>query len=225
MDNLPPLVVRQLGQDCDYEQTWQAMKEFTDYRTKHTADELWVLEHPPVFTQGQAGKAEHVLAPGDIPVIQVDRGGQVTYHGPGQLVIYVLVDLKRLNFGVRQLVTCVENAIIGLLAVFGLESKADPEAPGVYVNGAKIAQVGMRIRNHCSFHGLSLNMDMDLEPFGRINPCGYAGQPITRLADLLASFSAEKKQQAREYLQQELAEQLGYTSTSAVTGFADGLSE
>jgi lipoyl(octanoyl) transferase len=168
-----------LGQ-VDYARTYSAMRLFTDGRLAETPDELWALEHPPVFTQGQAGKAEHVLAPGDIPVIQTDRGGQVTYHGPGQLVIYLLVDLKRRGLGVRQMVTLIEDAIIDLLASeFDLQARADPKAPGVYVDGRKIAALGLRVRKGCTFHGLSLNVDCDLDPFARINPCGYQGLAVT----------------------------------------------
>lgn len=180
--NSPALVIRDLGVNCDYQNVWDAMRNFTDHRDKTTNDELWLLEHPPVFTQGQAGKAEHVLAPANIPVIQVDRGGQVTYHGPGQLVIYVMVDLKRLDLGVRALVSAVERSIVDLLAHYGVVGIADPDAPGVYVDGAKVAQVGMRIRKGCSFHGLSLNLNMDLEPFGRINPAVMWGREYVALA-------------------------------------------
>jgi lipoyl(octanoyl) transferase len=158
------------------------MRLFTDNRQNETPDELWALEHPPVFTQGQAGKAEHLLTPGNIPVVQTDRGGQVTYHGPGQLVIYLLIDLKRRKLGVRQVVTLIENAIIEILAdEFGLQAQADPKAPGVYVDGRKIAALGLRVRKGCTFHGLSLNIDCDLEPFSRINPCGYEGLAVTSL--------------------------------------------
>jgi lipoyl(octanoyl) transferase len=158
------------------------MRLFTDSRLAETPDELWALEHPAVFTQGQAGKAEHLLAPGNIPVVQTDRGGQVTYHGPGQLVVYLLVDLKRRKLGVRQVVTLIEDAIIDLLAEeFGLQAQADPKAPGVYVEGRKIAALGLRVRKGCTFHGLSLNIDCDLEPFARINPCGFQGLTVTSL--------------------------------------------
>lgn len=159
------------------------MKRFTDLRDASWSDELWFLEHLRVFTQGQAGKAEHVLAPGDIPVVQVDRGGQVTYHGPGQLVAYVMFDLKRLGISVRDLVHGIEAVIVDVLAQWGVAAAADANAPGVYIKGNKIAAVGMRVRRGCSFHGLSLNLDMDLEPFNRINPCGYAGMQVTRLSD------------------------------------------
>jgi lipoyl(octanoyl) transferase len=216
--NPSSLVIRDLGVNCDYQNVWDAMRNFTDHRDKTTNDELWLLEHPPVFTQGQAGKAEHVLAPGNIPVIQVDRGGQVTYHGPGQLVIYVMVDLKRLDLGVRALVSAVERSIVDLLAHYGVVGIADPDAPGVYVDGAKVAQVGMRIRKGCSFHGLSLNLTMDLAPFGRINPCGYVGQKICRLSDLVEGWDIDKNTQAREQLVQELSQRLGYTCLQQVSG-------
>ena len=176
------VVVRHLG--CvDYEPTWHAMQHFTQTRDADNADEIWLLEHPRVFTQGQAGKAEHVLAAGDIPVVQVDRGGQVTYHGPGQLVAYVLVDVRRAGQGVRDLVTAIENSLIDVLSQYGVVAHAKPDAPGVYVSGKKIASLGLRIRRGCSFHGLALNVDMDLQPFRRINPCGYAGMQMTQLRD------------------------------------------
>lgn len=165
-----------------YQPTLDAMRVFTDARSAQTPDELWLLQHPRVFTQGQAGKAEHVLAPGDIPVVQVDRGGQVTYHGPGQLVVYLLVDIRRLDFGVRKLVDIIEVSIVRLLAEHGIDSTARRDAPGVYVEGKKIAALGLRIRRGCSYHGLSLNVDMDLEPFQRINPCGHRGLQVTSMA-------------------------------------------
>lgn len=177
------LRVRELGL-VDYEPTWRAMQSFTDRRGEDTDDELWLLSHPPVYTLGQAGRPEHLLAPGEIPVIQVDRGGQVTYHGPGQLVVYVLVDLRRAGLGVRQLVRLLEESVIELLARYGIAAAARPDAPGVYVDGAKIASLGLRVRRGRSFHGLALNIDMDLAPFARINPCGYAGLALTQLADL-----------------------------------------
>ncbi|MEH6569219.1 MAG: lipoyl(octanoyl) transferase LipB [Halioglobus sp.] len=178
------LLQRTLGL-VDYEPTLQAMKEFTDSRGDETPDELWLLQHPRVFTQGQAGKAEHVLAPGDIPVIQVDRGGQVTYHGPGQWVLYLMVNLRRHELGVRALVTLIENSLVELLLEYGLVAAARPDAPGVYVGDDKIAALGLRVRKGCSYHGLALNVDMDLEPFGRINPCGYAGLQVTSMAQCL----------------------------------------
>ena len=169
----------------DYASTLQAMKAFTDSRGDDTPDELWLLQHPRVFTQGQAGRAEHLLAPGDIPVIQVDRGGQVTYHRPGQWVIYLLVNLRRRGLGVRDLVDLIERSIVALLAEYGIEAAPDPAAPGVYVAGEKIASLGLRVRRGCSYHGLALNVDMDLEPFQRINPCGHAGLQVTSMARLL----------------------------------------
>ena len=177
------LLVRRRGLS-DYSAAWAEMRAFTDGRTQDTLDELWLLQHPPVFTLGQAGRAEHLLDPGEIPVIQTDRGGQVTYHGPGQLVAYLLVDLRRVGLGVKGLVHLLEGAVIGLLAGYGIEAEARADAPGVYVAGAKIASLGLRVRRGCSYHGLSLNVDMDLTPFLRINPCGHPGLAVTQLADL-----------------------------------------
>ena len=185
------LIVRYLGRR-DYEPVWQSMKTFTAERNSQTQDEFWVVEHNPVFTQGQAGKPEHVLFPGDIPVIQVDRGGQVTYHGPGQLVFYFLMDVRRKRSGPRAVVSALECAVIEMLAGFGIEAHNKPDAPGVYVNGAKIASLGLRFRKMCSYHGLSLNVDMDLEPFNRINPCGYAGLDVVDMASLLGSVDIEE---------------------------------
>jgi lipoyl(octanoyl) transferase len=181
---LPQRVMRELGL-VDYAPTLSAMQDFTDTRTADTPDELWLLQHPRVFTQGQAGKAEHVLAAGDIPVIQVDRGGQVTYHGPGQWVLYLMVDIRRHKLGVRDLVDLIEHSIVQLLREYGITAAAQPAAPGVYVAGAKIAALGLRVRRGCSYHGLSLNVDMDLEPFQRINPCGYEGLQVTSMASQL----------------------------------------
>jgi lipoyl(octanoyl) transferase len=176
------LLVRDLGRQ-PYEPVWHAMQRFTDARGPETADELWLVEHEPVFTLGQAGRAEHVLAPGEIPVIPVDRGGQVTYHGPGQLVGYPLIDLRRARIGVRELVDGIEQAVIDVLAELGIPGARRPGAPGVYVEGAKIMALGLRVRRGCSFHGLAFNVDMDLSPFSRINPCGYAGLAVTQVAD------------------------------------------
>ncbi|USE37953.1 lipoyl(octanoyl) transferase LipB [Endozoicomonas sp. SCSIO W0465] len=184
------LVVRYLGQR-DYEPVWQAMKAFTANRDDQTRDEFWVVEHPPVFTQGQAGKPEHVLFPGEIPVIQVDRGGQVTYHGPGQLVFYFLMDVRRKKSGPRAVVSALESAVIEMLASYGIEAQNRLDAPGVYVNGAKIASLGLRFRKMCSYHGLSLNVDMDLEPFNRINPCGYPGLHVVDMASLMGNVDIE----------------------------------
>lgn len=174
------LLVRQLGL-CNWQSTSEAMHHYTDQRDGSSRDEIWLVEHDPVFTQGQAGKAEHVLMPGDIPVVQSDRGGQVTYHGPGQQVMYVLIDIKRRKIGVRQLVTALEETVIATLMHFGVEARARADAPGVYVGDEKICSLGLRIRKGCSFHGLALNVAMDLAPFLRINPCGYAGMSMTQL--------------------------------------------
>lgn len=175
------LLVRQLGQR-DWQPISDAMHRFTDQRNNDTPDEVWLVEHNPVFTQGQAGKAEHLLMPGAIPVVQSDRGGQVTYHGPGQQVMYVLIDVKRRKLGVRQLVTALEETVVATLGDYGVTAHARPDAPGVYVGEEKICSLGLRIRKGCSFHGLALNVAMDLAPFLRINPCGYAGMRMTQLA-------------------------------------------
>jgi lipoyl(octanoyl) transferase len=167
-----------------YEPVWRAMQAFTDARTDATTDEVWLVEHDPVFTLGQAGKPEHVLMPGDIPVLHVDRGGQVTYHGPGQIVAYPLLDLKRLKVGVREYVNRIEQAIIDTLGDWNIDAARREGAPGVYVAGAKVAALGIRVRRGCTFHGLAFNIAMDLEPFHRINPCGYAGLQVTSMADL-----------------------------------------
>jgi lipoyl(octanoyl) transferase len=167
-----------------YESTWKDMRDFTLTRTPETRDQIWLVEHPPVFTQGQAGLAEHILNPGDIPVIQTDRGGQITYHGPGQIVFYPLLDLARLKIGPRELVKRLEDCIIATLLEFGISAQSHCDTRGVYVNEAKIASIGLRVKRHCSYHGLSLNVDMDLSPFTRINPCGYEQLKMTQLVDL-----------------------------------------
>ena len=177
------LLVRDLGRRA-YEPVWREMQAFTDARDDTTPDELWLVEHDPVFTLGQAGRPEHVLAPGDIPVVRVDRGGQVTYHGPGQIVAYPLLDLRRLKLGVRDYVCRIEQAVIDTLGEWNIEGRRREGAPGVYVNGAKIAALGIRVRRGCCFHGLAFNIAMDLEPFHRINPCGYAGLEVVAMADL-----------------------------------------
>ena len=177
------LLLRRLG-IREYEGAWRSMQDFTRGRGPNTPDELWLLEHPPIFTLGQAGLAEHVLDPGGIPVVKVDRGGQVTYHGPGQIIAYLLLDLRRAGLGIKGLVHLLEQSVIDLLARYGIASALRVGAPGVYVGGAKIASLGLRVRHGCSFHGLALNVDMDLEPFSRINPCGYPGLPVTQLRDL-----------------------------------------
>lgn len=178
------VIIRYLEQQ-DYQTCWHAMQQFTQQRDENTMDELWLLEHHPVFTQGQNGKAEHVLNPGTIPVIPVDRGGQVTYHGPGQLVVYTLVDLRRKKMNIREIVTVLEKSIIDLLAHYCIDAHAKSNAPGVYVNHKKMCSVGLRIRKGCAYHGLALNVSMDLEPFSRINPCGFKALQMTQLADFI----------------------------------------
>jgi lipoyl(octanoyl) transferase len=175
--------LRWLGR-VEYEPTWRAMQAYTDERDESSPDEVWFLEHPRVFTMGMNAREEHLLAPGDIPVVQIDRGGQVTYHGPGQLVVYPLLDIGRLGLGVRALVQGIESAVTDTLAAWGIAAVARRDAPGVYIDGRKIASVGLRIRRGCSYHGLALNVAMDLEPFRRINPCGYAGLEMTQLTEL-----------------------------------------
>ncbi|WP_432453721.1 MULTISPECIES: lipoyl(octanoyl) transferase LipB [unclassified Agarivorans] len=207
MSNQQILQVRHLGQQ-DYQTVFQAMKDFTEQRTEDSLDQLWLVEHEPVFTQGQTGKPEHLLAKSDIPVIQADRGGQVTYHGPGQLVAYPLLNIRRRKLGVRQLVTAIEQSIIETLASYQIEAYAKKEAPGVYVQQKKIASLGLRIRRGCSFHGLALNVNMDLSPFLLINPCGYAGLEMTQIADFQHSASVE---QVAEKITEILAQQLGYS--------------
>ena len=187
------LLVRDLGSQ-DYEPVWKQMQALTDQRDSDTRDELWFVEHPPVFTQGQAGKAEHILAAGDIPVIQVDRGGQVTYHGPGQIVAYPMIDLKRHKIGIKALVHAIEEAVILTLRDYGVEAKRKEKAPGVYVDGKKIASLGLRVRKGCTFHGLAFNIRMDLEPFARINPCGYAGLEVVQLSDFDQSVKIKEVQ-------------------------------
>lgn len=181
--SVPAHIVRDLGL-VEYEPTWRAMQRFTDERGPETPDEIWLLEHPPVFTLGMSASRDHVLAPGDIPVVQIDRGGQVTYHGPGQLVVYPLIDLRRASLGVRDIVTALERSVIDYAAELGIPAECRKGAPGVYVAGRKLASVGIRIRRGASYHGIALNVGVDLEPFHRINPCGYAGLEMTRLADL-----------------------------------------
>jgi len=185
-----PCRVRELGRQ-PYQPVWRAMQRFTDVRDESTDDEIWMVEHDPVFTLGQAGKPEHVLAAGDIPVIHVDRGGQVTYHGPGQIVAYPLLDLKRLKVGVREYVHRIEQALINTMADWNIEAERRDGAPGVYVAGAKVAALGIRVRRGCTFHGLAFNVGMDLEPFHRINPCGYQGLQVTTLQDLGGPSSME----------------------------------
>jgi lipoyl(octanoyl) transferase len=205
------LLVRRLGL-ADYEPVWRAMQDYTDRRDDSSRDELWLVQHPPVFTQGQAGKAEHVLAPGDIPVIQVDRGGQVTYHGPGQIVAYPLIDIRRKNIGVRDFVCRIEEAIIRTLALHGVTGERIAGAPGIYVDGDKIASLGLRVRRGRTFHGLAFNIRMDLEPFQRINPCGFAGLRVTQLS----AFADAAIEDVEDQLVENLVRQLAYSE--CVTG-------
>jgi lipoyl(octanoyl) transferase len=184
-------ILKWLGR-VDYEPTWRAMQSFTDARDITTCDEIWFLEHPPVFTLGLNGKPEHLLAPGEIPVVQIDRGGQVTYHGPGQLVVYPLLDLRRLKLGVRDLVMALENAVINTVAEWHIHAEARRDAPGVYVDGTKLASIGLRIRRGCTYHGLAFNVAMDLVPFNRINPCGYQGLQVTDLSHLGVTLTTEQ---------------------------------
>jgi lipoyl(octanoyl) transferase len=206
------VLVRQLGRR-DYLPVWQAMQRFTDARDATTRDELWLVEHPPVFTVGLNGKPEHLLSPGTIPVVKVDRGGQVTYHGPGQIVLYFLLDLRRLGLGVRALVSLMEQAVIELLAGYNIHADSRREAPGVYVNGAKIAALGLRVRKGCSYHGLALNVEMDLEPFARINPCGYPGLAVTQLRALGVS---ESQAEIETKLLQIVTEKLGFAPSATI---------
>ncbi|MDP2882048.1 MAG: lipoyl(octanoyl) transferase LipB [Azonexus sp.] len=205
---MPP-VVKRLGR-VDYQPTFQAMQDFTASRTAETPDEIWIVEHPPVYTLGQAGKPEHILKDVGIPIVKIDRGGQVTYHGPGQVVIYLLLDLARLKIKVRELVTAIEQAVINLLAKHGVTAEQRDGAPGVYVGEAKIAALGLRIRNGCSYHGVSLNVDMDLSPFAAINPCGYAGLKIIQTKDFNIPLTAhEAGEQLSQHLLQQLDKQHG----------------
>lgn len=203
------LLVRQLGLH-DWQPISDAMHRFTDQRDSDTPDEVWLVEHNPVFTQGQAGKAEHLLMPGDIPVVQSDRGGQVTYHGPGQQVMYVLIDVKRRKLGVRQLVTALEETVVATLADYGVSAHARPDAPGVYVGEEKICSLGLRIRKGCSFHGLALNVAMDLAPFLRINPCGYAGMRMAQLGQFQPGVTTADVQPR---LVQHFARLTGFTTS------------
>jgi lipoyl(octanoyl) transferase len=198
------IVVKRLGR-VDYAPTFQAMQEFSATRTAETPDELWIVEHPPVYTLGQAGKPEHILRDLGIPTVKIDRGGQVTYHGPGQVVIYLLLDLSRLKIKVRELVTAIEQAVIDLLAAHGVSAERRDGAPGVYVGPAKVAALGLRIRNGCSYHGVSLNVDMDLSPFAAINPCGYPGLQVIQTKDLGIPLTVHE---AGEQLSQQLLQQL-----------------
>lgn len=204
----PRCEIRYLGLR-PYQEVWDAMQRFTAQRTPDTVDELWVLEHEPVYTQGQTGKPEHVLDPHGIPIVQSDRGGQVTYHGPGQLIVYFLLDVRRRGYGVRSLVDLIERSILRLLHDFGIEGQLRPGAPGVYVGDAKISALGLRIRRGCSLHGLSLNVNMDLTPFSWINPCGYPGLRATSIRELLPQSGAELFTQVQQRLVAILLQELG----------------
>ncbi len=210
------LIIRNLGTQ-PYEPVWHAMQAFTDKRDETTADELWVVEHDPVFTQGQAGKEEHLLAPGNIPVIQVDRGGQVTYHGPGQVVIYFLLDIRRLKYGVRQLVNRIEQTVVDMLADYQVEAAARRDAPGVYVSGDKVCSLGLRIRKGCSFHGLALNVNMDMEPFARINPCGLTGIKMVQTKDMNGPQTFDE---AANAIINHFTDALSYSNILQQTGLA-----
>ena len=209
------LIIRKLN-TMNYIDVWQAMKKFTDDRNDETLDELWLVEHPPVFTQGQAGKEEHLLMPGDIEVLKVDRGGQVTYHGPGQQIIYFMINLRRKKIGVRQLVTLIEKTIVAALKDYNITAYAKADAPGVYVDEKKVASLGLRIRKGCSFHGLALNVNMDLSPFLRINPCGYAGLEMVQTADMNGPNDVES---AGNALVKHLIPLLEATDVRLYTGF------
>jgi lipoyl(octanoyl) transferase len=189
----PSLHIKALGM-VDYESTWRAMQRFTNERTADALDEIWLVQHPPTYTQGQAGKPEHLLNPTDIPVVKIDRGGQITYHGPGQIVAYLLLDLRRWKINVRELVRLMEQAVIDLLAEYGVAAEGRVDAPGVYVGDAKIAALGLKIKKSCSYHGLSFNVDMDLSPFDNINPCGYEGLRVTQAVELGITVPLEELQ-------------------------------
>lgn len=209
------LTIRWLGRGQDYHTCWEAMRGFTDKRDDNTGDEIWLLEHQPVFTQGQNGKPEHILNAGNIPVVQTDRGGQVTYHGPGQLMVYTLIDLKRKKLNVRELVTLLEQSVINYLREYGIEAEARRDAPGVYVNSNKICSIGLRIRRGCSYHGIAFNIAMDLEPFNRINPCGFAQLTMTQLSAL---GSQRDTLEAGRQLINHIVKNLGYTKAAWAPG-------
>lgn len=210
------MLVRQLG--CqDYEPIWRKMQDFTASRTAETEDEIWMLQHQPVFTQGMNGKPEHILNRNNIPVVEIDRGGQVTYHGPGQLIVYCLIDLKRKKFGIRQMVTALETAVIALLANKQIKALARKDAPGVYVDDAKVAALGLRVKRGCSYHGLSINVDMDLSPFKQINPCGYKDLDVTQLKDLGVK---DEFLDVEQQLLAEICQQFSIDSIKQVNGFS-----
>jgi len=210
--------MRELGLR-DYMPVWDAMQTFTAERDESSTDEVWLLQHYPVYTQGRNGKSENILEPGPVPVIPVDRGGQVTYHGPGQLVTYTLIDLKRKHWGVRQLIDALEQTVIDLLADYDIAAVSRDDAPGVYVEGKKIASLGLRVRRGCAYHGLSLNVDMDLSPFSRINPCGHKGLEVTRMSQLCNLDTSGDYHQVGIKLIEHLAHHLGYDKIKSETGF------
>lgn len=205
MSRQPLLLVRRLSGLQDYRRTWESMRAFTDARGPETQDQLWLLEHPPVYTLGQAGRVEHLRQPGEIPVVHCDRGGQVTYHGPGQLIAYLLLDMRRSGLGIRRLVRLLEESVVALLARWGIEAAVRADAPGVYVAEAKIASLGLRVRRGCTYHGMALNVAMDLQPFRAIDPCGYPGLRVTQLSDWIPDVSLETVQ---DWLVAELARRL-----------------
>ena len=210
--------IRRLPGLQDYEPVWRAMQDYTERRDAASADEIWLLQHEPVYTLGRNAKPEHLLDTGDIPVVPIDRGGQVTYHGPGQLVVYLLIDIKRRRMGVRDMVNAMENAVIGVLADYGIDAAARPDAPGVYVDGAKIAALGLRVRQGRCYHGLSFNLDMDLSPFSRINPCGYAGMQVVQLKDLVGQLDRNEVEQR---LLHHLHQQLNHAELMEVAGLPE----
>ncbi|MBD3667661.1 MAG: lipoyl(octanoyl) transferase LipB, partial [Kangiella sp.] len=220
MSDQSTVIIRELGHET-YVPVWKRMQQFTDNRDDTTTDEIWLVEHDPVFTQGQAGKAEHLLFPGEIPVVQVDRGGQVTYHGPGQQVAYFMIDLRRKNMGPRDLVSGIENAIVDMLALYGIEAYPRSDAPGVYTDDQKICSLGLRIRKGKSFHGLALNVNMDLEPFSRINPCGYQGMQMTQIVEKGGPDNLER---VKPDLIDQLCDKLGYTKRLEMTGLPEPIS-
>jgi len=213
VSGIDTLIIRDLGL-CDYEPVFQKMQRFSDQRSVDTSDEIWILEHYPVYTLGRAAKKNHILDPGEIPIVQIDRGGQVTYHGPGQIVIYLLLDVRRNKLGVRQIVTAMENAVIDLLKSESINSSSRPDAPGVYVNDEKIAALGLRIKRGMSYHGLCFNVDMDLSPYDGINPCGFENLKVTQLNDLLADYSL---QDVKQKLTSQLIQHLNLESKTQVT--------
>jgi len=212
MNKPTTLTLRELGLQ-EYSKTFARMKTLTLARTETSPDEIWLLEHPPVFTQGQAGKAEHILDAGEIPVVQTDRGGQVTYHGPGQLVGYFLIDLRRLGIGIRRFVSILEDSVVQTLSDYGIPAAPRPDAPGVYVHGAKICSLGLRVRHGCSYHGIAFNVNMDLSPFARINPCGFKNLPVTQVHDFVPDITIAA---VAKRLIPHLCHNFGYTQTSII---------